>query len=84
VVGESVMALSVAPAVRTVTAVYSNGQILNRGTTRFNAVQQQKTHLEGFRYLALGMQRDRCIATVTGYDRRGDEVFTADTEACVD
>lgn len=76
------MGLSFSPEVNRVRLLYaSGGQSLQR-TKMFNAKQQGKTGLGEFRYLALGMQRDLCVARVTGYDATGAELFEEDTELC--
>lgn len=80
--GESFIALSFDPAVRSAVLNYANGGQLNRRTVLFNAKQQRKTKLPPFRYLALGILRDVCVEEVIGYSQSGDELFSAETGLC--
>jgi hypothetical protein len=82
VIGESVSAFSFDLSVRKVVIGLSTGDSLLRQTKLFNARQQAKTGLTKFRYVALGMQRDICVATITGYDVRGSVVLDAETQLC--
>jgi hypothetical protein len=82
VIGESVFALTVAPSVRRVELTYSTGGTLTRTTKLFNARQRAKTGLTKFRYVALGQQRDVCVAAVTGYSQNGTVLLEEETQLC--
>jgi hypothetical protein len=82
IVGETVLALSFNPAVRSAVLKYTDGGQLQRRTRLFNVKQQKKTKLPPFRYIALALQDDVCVETVVGYSKLGSELFSADTNLC--
>jgi hypothetical protein len=65
IVGESVLGLSFAPLVRVVEMKASTGRTITRQTKVLNRQQRSKTRLPRFRYVALGLQDDVCIASIT-------------------
>ena len=84
VVGETVLGLTFASAVRSVVLKYAGGGQLQRRTRLFNSKQQRKTKLPPFRYIALALQEDVCAESVVGYGENGAELFSSDTVLCSD
>jgi hypothetical protein len=82
VIGEVVMGLSFQTSVKEVRLNFASGGQMRRATRLFNPRQQSKTDLVPFRYVALGMQRDVCVQTVTGYDSAGLALFEEETGVC--
>jgi hypothetical protein len=82
VVGESFMALSFSPLVRSAVLEYVDGGQLRRRTQLFNPKQQRKTKLPPFRYIAVALQDDVCVSKVIGYSEDEAEVFSAETGLC--
>lgn len=82
VIGESVNALSFKTSVEKVALTFSTGDVLTRRTKLFNSKQRAKAHLTGFRYLAIGMQRDICVTSVTGFNHLGAVILQEDTSGC--
>lgn len=82
VIGESVNALSFKLSVEKVVLTLSTGETLTRRTKIFNSAQKAKTNLTGFRYLAIGMQRDACVISVTGFNHQGKVILQEDTSGC--
>lgn len=80
--GETEMALSFSPGITSVKLTLSNGEALGRKTNIFKRSQRRRAHLVRFRYLAVALDRDRCVETVTGFNQSGAEVFESDTEQC--
>lgn len=82
VVGEVVFGMSFSEDVQKVTLDLTDGTTMTKGTRRFNTRQQMKTHLGGFRYLALGFRRDVCVLGVRAFDATGVQVFEGSTGVC--
>lgn len=82
IIGETAMALSFANSVARVELRMSSGGQLIRRTKLLNERQRRKTHLPPLRYLAMGLQRDVCVASVTGYDQAGQVLFESPTDLC--
>lgn len=82
VIGESVGALSFDLSVWKVVLGLADGNSVVRHTKIFNAKQQAKTRLPKFRYVAFAMQREICVATISGYTRSGKLVLDAETQLC--
>lgn len=83
-VGETFMGLSFHPSVRSVLLEYEDGGQLRRPTKFFNAKQQKKTKLPPFRYIAIALQDDVCVASIVGYAKNGTELISAvETGRCL-
>jgi hypothetical protein len=82
VVGETVMGLSFSTNIVRVELYYASGGRMLRHTRLLNPKQQRKTRLAAFRYVALGMLRDVCVASVKGFDVTGAVVLERPTEVC--
>jgi hypothetical protein len=80
--GETVMALSFANSVTRVELLTYSGEQLSLPTKPLSDRQRQKTQLPASRYVAMGLQRDVCVATVIGYDATGGVLFESDTDLC--
>jgi hypothetical protein len=80
--GEGIGAMSFDPAVRRVSLIFSSGSSEMRRTALFNPKQRAKTRLVAFRYVTYGMQRDLCVASITGYSESGTVLVDAETLAC--
>lgn len=81
-IGETVLGLTFRPTVRSVVLKYVDGGQMQRDTRLFNAKQQKKTKLPAFRYVALALQQDVCVATVEGFSGDGTQLFSAETGLC--
>ncbi len=82
VVGETVMGMSFSESVRRVQLKLTDGSTMTKYTRLLNDKQQVKTHLEGFRYIAIGVQRDVCVLSVAAFDANGVQVFSGATKVC--
>lgn len=87
----SYMAMSVAPPIRHVELKLvprlnsesgSHAQDLSIPTKSLSAAQGRKAGLKQFRFVALAIPRDVCLAQVTGFDAAGTQVFSAVTGEC--
>lgn len=83
-IGETVLGLTFNRSVRSVVLKYADGGQMRQQTRLFNARQQDKTKLPPFRYVAIALQKDVCVATVIGYGNSGAELFSAETVLCSD
>jgi hypothetical protein len=83
VVGETILALSFGPAVRSVVLGYADGGQLRRRTKLFNLRQQKKTKLPPFRYVAVAVQDDVCVATVVAHSQAGAKLLSIETGLCL-
>jgi hypothetical protein len=81
-IGESVLGLTFDPMVRSAVLEYDDGGQLQRRTRLFNSKQQKKTKLPPFRYIAVALQDDVCVATVVGYSKDRSELASAETGLC--
>jgi hypothetical protein len=82
IIGETAMALSFANSVTRVELMMSSGELMIRRTKLLNERQRRKTHLPPLRYLAMGLQRDVCVASVIGYDEADQVLFEHPTDLC--
>lgn len=90
-VAATYLALSVAPAVRRVeldlvpgpnAGTGSRAQHLLVDTKSLSAAQGRKAELKQFRYVALALPREVCLAQVAGFDADGAQMFSAPTGEC--
>jgi hypothetical protein len=51
-------------------------------TRLLNTVQASKSGLVPFRYLALGIARDVCVARIVGFDADGVQILDQSRSAC--
>jgi hypothetical protein len=76
------MGLTFDPSVaRVVMALDAGGQIAMRPRL-LSARQQHKANVPALKYVALGLMRNVCVDTVTGYDDEGHEMVAASTDVC--
>jgi hypothetical protein len=80
--GETIAGMSFKPFITSIKMVTATNETIHRRTHVLNIHQQRKTHLPRFRYVALGLERDVCIATISGYNAESEVVFEAPTEEC--
>ena len=90
-VAATYMAMSVAPTIRRVelglvpgsnTGSGSQAQHLLVETKSLSAAQARKAQLQQFRYVAVALPREVCLARVAGFDADGAQVFSAATREC--
>ena len=79
---ETFVAMSFKPSITSILIGLANGEAIRRRTHSLNRFQQRKAHLPALRYVALGMERELCIAKVVGYDADGEFAFEGRYKKC--
>lgn len=80
--GEAVMAFSVEVDVTRVRATASTGATMSWPTRQISSRQRAKARLPSFRYVAVALSKDVCVASLAGYKSDGKLAFERPTEAC--
>ena len=81
-VGATSMALLFAEDIVKVRLDLRPGPSQTRKTRLLNTKQANKSGLDPFRYLALGVARDVCVARIVGFDADGVQVLDQPRSAC--
>ena len=81
-VGATSMGLLFAEDVVKVRLDLRPGPSQTRKTRLLNTKQANKSGLEPFRYLALGVARDVCVARIVGFDADGVQILDQPRSAC--
>lgn len=79
---ETFTAMSFKPFIASILITTTNGDAIRKRTHLLNRYQQRKTHLPPLRYVALGLQRELCIANFVGYSSDGAIAFEAPFKEC--
>jgi hypothetical protein len=61
---------------------FSSGRIIDKPAQIISSQQAKKTGLKPFRYLAMAMPGDMCIAEIVGFDSSGSEILDYETHLC--
>lgn len=80
--GETFVAMSFKPSIASILIRLANGEAIREPTHSLNRYQRRKTHLPPLRYVALGLERELCIAKVVGYDADGELAFEGRYKKC--
>lgn len=79
--GETIASMSFKPLITSIKLVTTK-ETIHRRTRVLNRYQQRKTHLPRVRYVALALEKDVCIVSISGYDADRDVAFEAPTGEC--
>lgn len=81
-IAETILAMSVKPSVSSIRITLANGEAIRKRTHLLNEYQRRKAHLRALRYVALGLERELCIAKVVGYGADGNFEFEGRYKKC--
>jgi hypothetical protein len=80
--GQIFMAMSFKPSIASILMTPTRGKAIRKRTHLLNRYQRGKTHLPTLRYVALGLEREFCIANVVGYKADGEVAFEVSFSEC--
>jgi hypothetical protein len=69
---ETFLAMSFKPSIASILITPVKGEAIRKRTHLLNRFQRRKTHLPTLRYVALGLEREVCIANLVGYGTDGE------------
>jgi hypothetical protein len=81
-VGDTVLAMTLAPSVAQVTVHLRPGPSRTLHTRLLSAKQAVKAHVRQFRYVVLALGHRSCVASVTGYNFAGVQVVSSPARSC--
>jgi hypothetical protein len=80
--GQTILAMSFKPSIASILIMTADGEAIRKRTHLLNGYQRHKTHLPFMRYVALGVERELCLAKVVGYDADREVVFEGPYKKC--
>jgi hypothetical protein len=78
----SVLGMSLSANIAKVTLAFDTEPQVTRRTSYLSKALAARAHLKRFRYVALAIDRAVCLERVTGFDKGGRRLFSANTGEC--